>query len=40
VEVVFAQAVSALVFRQPTALREAAGIVLVVVGVALLIAAH
>jgi uncharacterized membrane protein len=37
VEVVFAQAISALVFRQRTTAREAAGIVLVTAGVALLI---
>jgi drug/metabolite transporter (DMT)-like permease len=37
VEVLFAQAISSFVFKQPTSRREAAGIVLVVVGVALLI---
>jgi drug/metabolite transporter (DMT)-like permease len=35
--VLFAQAISSFVFKQPTSRREAAGIVLVVVGVALLI---
>jgi drug/metabolite transporter (DMT)-like permease len=37
VEVLFAQAISTFVFRQPTSRREAAGIVLVVIGVVLLI---
>jgi drug/metabolite transporter (DMT)-like permease len=37
VEVLFAQAISRFAFKQPTAPREAAGIVLVVVGVALLV---
>jgi drug/metabolite transporter (DMT)-like permease len=37
VEVLFAQAISSFVFKQPTSRREAAGIVLVVIGVALLI---
>ncbi len=37
VEVLFAQAISSLVFKQPTSRREAAGIVLVVIGVALLV---
>jgi drug/metabolite transporter (DMT)-like permease len=37
VEVLFAQAISSFVFKQPTSRREAVGIVLVVVGVALLI---
>jgi drug/metabolite transporter (DMT)-like permease len=37
VEVLFAQAISRFVFGQPTAPREAAGIVLIVVGVALLL---
>jgi drug/metabolite transporter (DMT)-like permease len=37
VEVLFAQAISTFVFKQPTSRREAAGIVLVVIGVALLI---
>jgi drug/metabolite transporter (DMT)-like permease len=37
VEVLFAQAISSLVFKQPTSRREAAGIVLVVIGLVLLI---
>src|SRR4029077_17091682 len=37
VEMLFAQAISSFVFKQPTSRREAVGIVLVVVGVALLI---
>src|SRR5262249_52473299 len=37
VEVLFAQAISSFVFKQPTSRREAAGIVLLVIGVALLI---
>jgi uncharacterized membrane protein len=37
VEVLFAQAISTFAFRQPTSRREAAGIVLVVIGVVLLI---
>jgi len=37
VEVLFAQATSSFVFKQPTSRREAVGIVLVVIGVALLI---
>jgi len=37
VEVLFAQAISSFVFKQPTSRREAVGIVLVVIGVALLI---
>ncbi|MBI2714391.1 MAG: EamA family transporter [Rhizobiales bacterium] len=40
VEVLFAQAVTHFVFKQPTSQREAAGIVLVVVGVALLVWAY
>lgn len=40
VEVLFAQAISAVVFKQATAPREAAGIVLIVAGVALLIWAY
>ncbi len=40
VEVLFAQAISTFIFRQPTSRREAAGIVLVVIGVVLLIWAH
>jgi drug/metabolite transporter (DMT)-like permease len=37
VEVLFAQAISSFVFKQPTSRREAAGIALVVIGVVLLI---
>jgi drug/metabolite transporter (DMT)-like permease len=37
VEVLFAQAISTFIFRQPTSRREAIGIVLVVIGVVLLI---
>ena len=37
VEVLFAQAISSFMFKQPTSRREAVGIVLVVIGVALLI---
>jgi drug/metabolite transporter (DMT)-like permease len=40
VEVLFAQAISRFVFKQPTTAREAVGIVLIVVGVALLLWAH
>jgi uncharacterized membrane protein len=40
VEVLFAQAISRFVFRQPTTRRDAIGIVLIVIGVALLLAAH
>ena len=40
VEVLFAQGISSLVFKQPTAPREAAGIVLIVIGVALLVWAY
>jgi len=40
VEVLFAQAISRFAFRQPTTAREAAGIVLVVLGVAALILAQ
>src|SRR5436190_69560 len=40
VEVLFAQAISAFVFKQPTSPREAVGIVLIVAGVALLVWAH
>ena len=40
VEVLFAQAISRFVFKQPTTPREAAGIVLIVVGVVLLIWAY
>ncbi|MEA2992789.1 MAG: hypothetical protein QOD40_1709 [Alphaproteobacteria bacterium] len=40
VEVLFAQGISRFIFKQPTTPREAAGIVLIVVGVALLIWAY
>jgi drug/metabolite transporter (DMT)-like permease len=40
VEVLFAQAISRFVFKQPTTAREGAGIVLIVAGVALLIWAY
>jgi drug/metabolite transporter (DMT)-like permease len=40
VEVLFAQAISKFIFKQPTTAREGVGIVLVVVGVALLVWAH
>ena len=40
VEVLFAQAISRFVFKQPTSAREGLGIVLIVVGVALLIWAY
>jgi len=40
VEVLFAQGISKFVFKQPTSAREVAGIVLVVLGVALLVWAH
>ncbi|HEX5508721.1 MAG TPA: DMT family transporter [Pseudolabrys sp.] len=40
VEVLFAQAISKFVFKQPTAPREAIGILLIVIGVALLVWAH
>src|SRR6185369_6703801 len=40
VEVLFAQGVTRFVFKQPTTLREGAGIVLVVIGVALLVWAY
>jgi len=40
VEVLFAQAISKFVFKQPTAPREAIGIVLIVIGVGLLVWAH
>jgi drug/metabolite transporter (DMT)-like permease len=40
VEVLFAQAISKFVFKQPTTAREVGGIVLVVTGVALLVWAH
>jgi uncharacterized membrane protein len=40
VEVLFAQAISRFVFKQAMTAREAAGIVLIVIGVALLLWAH
>jgi uncharacterized membrane protein len=40
VEVLFAQAISRFVFKQAMTTREAAGIVLIVIGVALLLWAH
>jgi len=40
VEVLFAQGISKFIFKQPTTAREAVGIVLVVIGVALLVWAH
>jgi drug/metabolite transporter (DMT)-like permease len=40
VEVLFAQGVTRFVFKQPTSMREGAGIVLVVIGVALLVWAY
>src|SRR3954453_23377147 len=40
VEVLFAQAISAVVFQQPTSRREGVGILMIVVGVILLIWAH
>ena len=40
VEVLFAQGISKFVFKQPTSPREVGGIVLVVIGVALLVWAH
>jgi drug/metabolite transporter (DMT)-like permease len=40
VEVLFAQAISKFIFKQPTTPREAIGIVLVVIGVALLVWVH
>jgi len=40
VEVLFAQAISKFIFKQPTTPREALGIVLVVIGVGLLVWAH
>jgi len=40
VEVLFAQAISRFVFKQPTTQREAAGIVLIVAGVILLLWAY
>jgi uncharacterized membrane protein len=40
VEVLFAQAISTFVFKQPTTQREALGIVLIVVGVLMLVWAY
>ena len=40
VEVLFAQGVTHFVFKQPTTAREGAGVVLVVIGVALLVWAY
>jgi drug/metabolite transporter (DMT)-like permease len=40
VEVLFAQAISAFIFKQPTSAREGVGIVMIVVGVILLIWSH
>jgi uncharacterized membrane protein len=40
VEVLFAQAITKFIFKQPTTAREAIGIVLVVIGVAVLVWAH
>ena len=40
IEVLFAQAISKFIFKQPTTAREAVGIVLVVIGVALLVWAY
>ena len=40
VEVLFAQAISRFVFKQPTTMREAVGIVLIIAGVVLLIWAY
>ena len=40
VEVLFAQGVTRFIFKQPTSQREAIGIVLVVIGVALLVWAY
>ena len=40
VEVLFAQAISKFIFKQPTTAREAFGIALVVIGVALLVWSH
>ncbi len=40
VEVLFAQAISRFIFKQPTTSREALGIVLIVIGVVLLLWAH
>src|SRR5205807_7999137 len=40
VEVLFAQAISTFIFKQPTSPREAVGMVMIVIGVVLLIWAH
>jgi len=40
VEVLFAQGVTHFVFKQPTTMRESIGIVMVVIGVALLVWAY
>ena len=40
VEVLFAQGISRFVFKQPTSVREGIGIVLIVIGVALLVWAY
>jgi uncharacterized membrane protein len=40
VEVLFAQAISAFIFGQKTSMREGIGIVMIVIGVALLIWSH
>jgi uncharacterized membrane protein len=40
VEVLFAQAISRFLFKQPTARREALGIVLIVIGVAAVLWVH
>jgi drug/metabolite transporter (DMT)-like permease len=40
VEVLFAQGISRFIFKQPTTRRESFGIVLIVIGVALLLWAH
>ncbi len=40
VEVLFAQAISAFIFKQPTSPREAVGMAMIVVGVVVLLWAH
>ena len=40
VEVLFAQAISAFIFKQPTSPREGVGMAMIVVGVVLLLWAH
>jgi uncharacterized membrane protein len=40
VEVLFAQAISAFIFRQPTSVREGIGMTMIVIGVVVLIWAH